>query len=80
MPFILNKAITQEDSNFEVILRDLIVNAKKLRNPQYDILRQQYHSPYLLLESDYYSKSYYNEIRAIELGASEGKGCDKIFK
>ena len=40
MPFILNKAITQEDSNFEVILRDLIVNAKKLRNPQYDILRQ----------------------------------------
>lgn len=70
MPFILNKALSQEQSNFEVILRDLLVNANKLRNPQYDTLRQLYSSPYLLLESDYYSKNYYNQVRAIDLGAT----------
>lgn len=65
---LLGKIISSPEKSSELahnILVDLLNQIPKLRNEKYNSLQKVYETPYLLLEKEYYSKYYYNQIQGI---------------
>lgn len=79
MQVLLNKIVTKENQKLsEHILHNILEQVPILRNPHYKILQKEHSSPYLMLETDYYSKYYYNQIQEIVQVNTESQ-CEPIY-